>query len=166
MRHVADIPVDSAGNEGEIAALALLRRGASRGGQLDAPREISTFHNQGAGSPLRVSRMRHYILGRPLDWDFADKRPDLPGGGLRLPCEDDGPRRYGTPQSLSAREAVTLGDAFDRCASDPAEISVESHANSSARQKKRALVDSVGENMHSANFLGEVPEQREARRAS
>ena len=57
---------------------------------------------------------------------------------------------------------------MDTCLSDPKQIIAKSHVNwgqSSAQQLKRALADSGGVNMHSANYVGEGLEQRQVCRA-
>ena len=72
-----------------------------------------TLNRQGAGDPPGVNRMGRHILsavdvGRGpsgnargavvsaayIEWDFSNKRPDLPNGGLHFPYAADGPCQF------------------------------------------------------------------------
>ena len=99
-----------------------LRKGAleAPGRQLEVPRDISTLRKHGAGSRLRLVRMGRkfrsavdFGAGPPrkpkgavvsasrFEWAVASKRPNLPGGGLRLPNAEDGLYQFVPPFTSS-----------------------------------------------------------------
>ena len=97
------------------------------------------------------------------------KRPDSPGGGLRLPSTEDGLFRFVPLKGFSACAGVTLGGALYDSAPDPRKITVELHVNwghASARQLKRVLADTEAGNSHLVNHVDEVLERRGTCRAS
>ena len=84
----------------------ILRKGAHEAlrGQSVFGRDISTIRTRGAGIPLKMNEMGHYVLSvvafgkgpsrvdrRPnlaapvSGWTVSDKRPDVSNGGLHLP---------------------------------------------------------------------------------
>ena len=52
-----------------------------------------------------------------------------PVGAFIYPTTGDGLRQFDPPGALSARKAVTLGDALGGCLSDPKKIVVKLHVN-------------------------------------
>ena len=81
----------------------------------------------------------------------------------------DGRLRTVLPKDFSACAAGTLGDARGDIVSDPGKIIMKLHVNrghDTANQPKHVLVDSVGGNSHLVNFVDEVHDHCEVRRAS
>ena len=63
------------------------------------------------------------------------------------------------PQAFSACKAVTMGDAANEYLPDPKKVIMELYVNRghrSAQQLKRVLVNSDGEDMHSATYVDEA----------
>ena len=142
VRHAADIPVAIAGYRGMRTAFvleadipALLRKGAMEaiGGQLDFLHGSFNLRRRGAQIPPRVNRAGRCILSE-VDFrrgpsrrasncpeasasslPLARKFPDLPDGGLHLPCAPDGLYRFG---------------ARDGCLTDPKKIVMKLHVSS------------------------------------
>ena len=140
--HAADFPVGVAGHRGMFTAFALeadipalLRKGAMEaiGGQLDFLHGSFNLRRRGAQIPPRVNRAGRCILSevdfrRGPSWrasncpeasasslPLARKFPDLPDGGLHLPCAPDGLYRFG---------------ARDGCLTDPKKIVMKLHVSS------------------------------------
>ena len=112
----------------DIPAVVRTRALEAMGGHLDSSRDILTLRKQWADSPPGVNQIGHCILsvvacgwGRSrsgtgpdfsascFEWTFVNKRPNLPNGGLHVPFFEDGLRRLGNPQTLSACIALTSG---------------------------------------------------------
>ena len=72
----------------------------------------------------------------------------------------DGLYSFESPRTVSACDAVTLGDAMDSCPSDPkkiiAELRVDWGHTSAKRLGKKVSADSDGEMTHSVNYVDEV----------
>ena len=186
-RLAADISVGNAGAVGALTAFAfeadspaLLRKGIleATGGQSACTAVMLTLRNHELG---------HYVFivvslgkGPPsldrgpkltasyFEWACAKKRPDLADGGLHIPLSQGGLYRREPPRIFPAGKAGTLGGARNGCLSDAKKIIMKLHVDwghASAQQLKRAPVDTDGENMPLVNYVAEVLEHCEVRRA-
>ena len=110
--------------------------------------------------PPRIDRGPN-LAASYFEWPFAERRPDLLGGGSHFPLVERGLLRFVPPRDFSACTGVTPGAARGDSISDPGEIIAEYHVNwghVSTSQLKRLLVDSEGGNSYLANFVDDVAE--------
>ena len=161
------------------AVPALFRKGAMEalGGRLASSRDALVLRKQGATMPLRVNRMRRYILtvadfgqdasrkvrgpaasARNSEWALISKRLVFPNGGLHLPHSEAGLHRFDPPRTFPACKAVTLGDVLDGWLSDPKKTAIKLHVkwgHAPAQQLRRLLAASDGDNFHSLTCVDE-----------
>ena len=133
----------------------------------DVPLKLNNLGHRAASVVSFGERNPKSVQGPTLsaaffEWSSTEGHPNLPNGGLHLPFPEDGLYQFEPPRTFSACQAVTLGDALDRCLSDPNEISMGAYANWGHARAHRlkirirtafiwVLADSHGEPMNLAH---------------